>query len=79
MTDWLPALYAESHPGGGNDIYGTGGPLYATYVHDKRIFASGEVSWTVTGTNSNYRLGVEPRISDDITQFGFDVRGDKRI
>ena len=34
--------------GGGNDIYGTGGPLYATYVHDKRIFASGEVSWTVT-------------------------------
>lgn len=63
--------------GGGNDIYGTGGPLYTTYVHDKRIFASGEVSWTVTGTNSNYRLGVEPRISDDITQFGFDVRGDK--
>lgn len=63
--------------GGGNDIYGTGGPLYSTYVHDKRIFASGEVSWTVTGTNSNYRLGVEPRISDDITQFGFDVRGDK--
>lgn len=50
--------------GGGNDIYGTGGPLYTTYVHDKRIFASGEVSWTVTGTNSNYRLGVEPRISD---------------
>ena len=63
--------------GGGNDIYGTGGPLYTTYVHDKRIFASGEVSWTVTGTNSNYRLGVEPRISDDITQFGFDVRGDR--
>lgn len=63
--------------GGGNDIYGTGGPLYTTYVHDKRIFASGEVFWTVTGTNSNYRLGVEPRISDDITQFGFDVRGDK--
>lgn len=63
--------------GGGNDIYGTGGPLYTTYVHDKRIFASGEVSWMVTGTNSNYRLGVEPRISDDITQFGFDVRGDK--
>ena len=46
-------------------------------MHDKRIFASGEVSWTVTGTNSNYRLGVEPRISDDITQFGFDVRGDR--
>lgn len=63
--------------GGSNDIYGTGGPLYTTYVHDKRIFASGEVSWTVTGTNSNYRLGVEPRISDDITQFGFDVRGDR--
>lgn len=63
--------------GGGNDIYGTGGPLYTTYVHDKRIFTSGEVSWTVTGTNSNYRLGVEPRISDDITQFGFDVRGDR--
>lgn len=63
--------------GGGNDIYGTGDPLYTTYVHDKRIFTSGEVSWTVTGTNSNYRLGVEPRISDDITQFGFDVRGDK--
>ena len=46
-------------------------------MHDKRIFTSGEVSWTVTGTNSNYRLGVEPRISDDITQFGFDVRGDR--
>lgn len=63
--------------GGGNDIYGTGGPLYTAYAHDKRVFTSGEVSWTVTETGSNYRLGVEPRLSDDITQFGFDVRGDK--
>lgn len=28
-------------------------------------------------TKSNYRVGLEPSLTDEITQYGFDVRGDK--
>ena len=63
--------------GGGNDIYGTGNPLYTVYSHDTRSYLSGEITWTIAETNSNYRVGLEPSLSDEITQYGFDVRGDR--
>ena len=63
--------------GGGNDIYGTGNPLYTVYSHDTRSYMSGEITWTVAETNSNYRVGLEPGHSDETIQYGFDVRGDK--
>lgn len=28
-------------------------------------------------TKSNYRVGLEPSLTDEITQYGFDVRGNK--
>lgn len=67
----------EVSQGGGNDIYGKGNALYTSYSHSTEWVTSGDITWTVTGTSSNYRIGMEPRYSDEITQYGFDVRGDK--
>lgn len=63
--------------GGGNDIHGSGNALYTTYSHTDRRFTGGDIEWTVTGTNSNYRIGAEPSVSEDVTQYGYDVRGDR--
>lgn len=63
--------------GGGNDIHGKGNLLYTTYSHTDRRFTGGDVEWTVTETGSWYRIGAEPSVNEDITQWGYDVRGDK--
>ena len=63
--------------GGGNDIHGKGNLLYTTYSHTDRRFTGGEIEWTVTETGSWYRIGAEPSVSEDITRWGYDVRGDK--
>lgn len=63
--------------GGGNDIHGKGNLLYTTYSHTDRRFTGGDVEWTVTETGSWYRIGAEPSVKEDITQWGYDVRGDK--
>lgn len=63
--------------GGGNDIHGKGNLLYSTYSHTDRRFTGGDVEWTVTETGSWYRIGAEPSVVEDITQWGYDVRGDK--
>lgn len=63
--------------GGGNDIHGKGNLLYSTYSHTDRRFTGGEIEWTVTETGSWYRIGAEPSVVEDITQWGYDVRGDK--
>ena len=63
--------------GGGNDIHGKGNLLYTTYSHTDRRFTGGDVEWTVTETGSWYRIGAEPSVAEDITQWGYDVRGDK--
>lgn len=63
--------------GGGNDIHGKGNLLYSTYSHTDRRFTGGDVEWTVTETGSWYRIGAEPSVAEDITQWGYDVRGDK--
>ena len=63
--------------GGGNDIHGKGNLLYTTYSHTDRRFTGGDVDWTVTETGSWYRIGAEPSVKEDITQWGYDVRGDK--
>ena len=63
--------------GGGNDIHGKGNLLYSTYSHTDRRFTGGDVEWTVTETGSWYRIGAEPSVNEDITQWGYDVRGDK--
>lgn len=63
--------------GGGNDIHGKGNLLYSTYSHTDRRFTGGEIEWTVTETGSWYRIGAEPSVAEDITQWGYDVRGDK--
>ena len=63
--------------GGGNDIHGKGNILYSTYSHTGQRFTGGEIEWTVTETNSNYRIGAEPSVVEDITQWGYDVRGNR--
>ncbi len=63
--------------GGGNDIHGKGNLLYTTYSHTDRRFTGGDVEWTVTETGSWYRIGAEPSVAEDITQWGYDVRNDK--
>lgn len=63
--------------GGGNDIHGKGNLLYTTYSHTDRRFTGCDVEWTVTETGSWYRIGAEPSVNEDITQWGYDVRGDK--
>lgn len=63
--------------GGGNEIYATGNALYTSYSHDTKTYLSGDISWTVADTKSHYRVGLEPSLTDEITQYGFDVRGDK--
>lgn len=63
--------------GGGNDIHGKGNLLYSTYSHTDRRFTGGDVEWTVTETGSWYRIGAEPSVVEDITQWGYDVRGDR--
>lgn len=63
--------------GGGNDIHGKGNLLYTTYSHTDRRFTGGDVEWTVTETGSWYRIGAEPSVVEDITQWGYDVRNDK--
>lgn len=63
--------------GGGNDIHGKGNLLYTTYSHTDRRFTGGDVEWTVTETGSWYRIGAEPSVVEDITQWGYDVRGDR--
>lgn len=63
--------------GGGNDIHGKGDPLYSTYSHTGRRFTGGDVEWTVAETGSWYRIGAEPSVAEDITQWGYDVRGDR--
>lgn len=63
--------------GGGNDIHGKGNILYTTYSHTGQRFTGGEIEWTVTETNSNYRIGAEPSVVEDITQWGYDVRGNR--
>lgn len=63
--------------GGGNDIYGTGDTTYSTYSHDTRTHTSGEMSWIIAETNSNYRIGLEQIITEDIIQYGFEIRGNK--
>lgn len=73
-----PGTYTLSvTQGGGNDIYGSGNALYTSYSHDTHTYLSGEITWTVAETNSNYRVGLEPALTDEITQYGFDVRGNK--
>lgn len=73
-----PGVYTLSiSQGGGNDVHGTGNALYTAYSHTTRRFTSGEVQWTVAETGSYYRIGAEPSVSEDVTQFGYDVRGDK--
>ena len=63
--------------GGGNDIHGKGNLLYTTYSHTDRRFTGGDIEWTVANTNSNYRIGAEPSVAEDITQWGYDIRGDR--
>ncbi len=63
--------------GGGNDIHGKGDLLYSTYSHTDRRFTGGEIKWTVTETGSWYRIGAEPSMAEDITQWGYDVRDNK--
>ena len=63
--------------GGGNDIHGKSNLLYSTYSHTDRRFTGGDVEWTVTETGSWYRIGAEPSVVEDITQWGYDVRGDR--
>ena len=63
--------------GGGNDIHGKGDLLYSTYSHTDRRFTGGEIKWTVTETGSWYRIGAEPSMAEDITQWGDDVRDNK--
>lgn len=78
ITNLAPGVYALSvSQGGGNEIYATGNALYTSYSHDTRTYLSGDISWTVNDTKSNYRVGLEPSLTDEITQYGFDVRGDK--
>ena len=78
ITNLAPGAYALSvSQGGGNEIYATGNALYTSYSHDTRTYLSGDISWTVNDTKSNYRVGLEPSLTDEITQYGFDVRGDK--
>ena len=78
ITNLAPGTYALSvSQGGGNEIYATGNALYTSYSHDTRTYLSGDISWTVNDTKSNYRVGLEPSLTDEITQYGFDVRGDK--
>ena len=73
-----PGAYTLSvSQGGGNEIYATGNALYTSYSHDTKTYLSGDISWTVNDTKSNYRVGLEPSLTDEITQYGFDVRGDK--
>lgn len=73
-----PGTYTLSvTQGGGNDIYGSGNALYTSYSHDTHTYLSGEITWTVAETNSNYRVGLEPALTDEITQYGFDVRGNR--
>lgn len=63
--------------GGGNDIHGKGNLLYSTYSHTDRRFTGGEVEWTITETGSNYRIGAEPSVIEDITQYGYDVHDNR--
>ena len=78
IENLAPGAYTLSvSQGGGNDIYATGNALYTSYSHDTRTYTSGDISWTVADTKSNYRVGLEPSLTDEITQYGFDVRGDK--
>ena len=63
--------------GVGNDIHGKGDLLYSTYSHTGRRFTGGDVEWTVAETGSWYRIGAEPSVVEDITKWGYDVRGDK--
>lgn len=63
--------------GGGNDIHGKGNLLYSTYSHTERRFTGGDIEWTVPETGSWYRIGAEPSMAEDITQWGYDVRGGK--
>ena len=78
IENLAPGAYTLSvSQGGGNEIYAIGNALYTTYSHDTKTYLSGDISWTVADTKSNYRVGLEPSLTDEITQYGFDVRGDK--
>lgn len=78
IENLAPGAYTLSvSQGGGNEIYATGNALYTSYSHDTKTYTSGDISWTVADTKSNYRVGLEPSLTDEITQYGFDVRGDK--
>lgn len=35
------------------------------------------MSWIIAETNSNYRIGLEQIITEDIIQYGFEIRGNK--
>lgn len=78
IRNLAPGAYTLSvSQGGGNEIYATGNALYTSYSHDTKTYLSGDISWTVADAKSNYRVGLEPSLTDEITQYGFDVRGDK--
>lgn len=63
--------------GGGNDVYGAGDTTYSAYSRDTHTYMSGDMSWTIAAANSNYRIGIEQIITENIIQYGFDVKGDK--
>ena len=73
-----PGLYdLELYQGGGTVINGKGGLIqYLTYAHTKGLELHGDFSWIVADTESHYRIGIEPSLSEDITQYGFDVQGE---
>lgn len=63
--------------GGGNYIYGTGNSDYDVYSHDSRTYQSGDVSWTISGQTSNYRIGLESTLMEERILYGFEVRDNR--
>lgn len=62
--------------GGGSDIYGTGNSMYAAYARDKETYRNGEISWTITGTDSNVRIGANTSYyQDESIRYGFSITG----
>lgn len=78
ITGLTPGAYKLCvSQGGGNDLTGTGNSLYSSYSHSASTFTGGEISWTVADVTSHYRLGAESYLKEDVTQYGFDVRGNR--
>lgn len=78
ISSLAPGAYnLELYQGGGTVVHGKGGLIpYLTHVHTKTLELSGDFSWIVADTESHYRIGIEPSISEDVTQYGFDVKGE---